>query len=54
MALGSGFKRLFRLGDPMREIAQPAALPPLVEEAPGRDVAILETDDPDITVLWFF
>jgi hypothetical protein len=32
-----------------------AAAPlPLVEDAGGDDVAILQTDDPDITVLWFF
>jgi hypothetical protein len=27
---------------------------PTVEAAPGRTVAVLPTDNPDITVLWFF
>lgn len=27
---------------------------PLVESAPGNDVAVLPTADPDITILWFF
>lgn len=38
---------------PLARAAQ-AAPPPLVESAPGRDVAVLPTSDPDITVLWFF
>ncbi len=28
--------------------------PPLVEAAPGQNVAVLPTANPDITVLWFF
>jgi predicted anti-sigma-YlaC factor YlaD len=31
-----------------------AAALPLVEAAPDRDVAVLPTRDPDITVVWFF
>lgn len=27
---------------------------PLVEPAPGQDVAVMQTDDPDITVVWLF
>ena len=27
---------------------------PLVEPVPGQDVAVLQTDDPDITVVWLF
>ena len=29
-------------------------IPPLVEPAPGQDVAVLQTADPDITVVWLF
>ncbi|MDP2956787.1 MAG: hypothetical protein Q8N53_10220 [Longimicrobiales bacterium] len=28
--------------------------PPLVEPAPGQDVAVMQTADPDITVVWLF
>lgn len=28
--------------------------PPLVEAAPGRDVVVLPTRNPDITVVWFY
>lgn len=31
-----------------------AEAPPLVEESSAGGVAIIETDNPDITVLWFF
>ena len=28
--------------------------PPLVEPVPGQDVAVMQTDDPNITVVWLF
>jgi hypothetical protein len=28
--------------------------PPTVESAPGRDVAVIPTDNPNITVVWYF
>ncbi len=34
--------------------ADPEELLPLVQDAEGRSFAVLETDDPNITVLWFF
>lgn len=31
-----------------------APAPPLVEPSDGADVAVIRTDNPDITILWFF
>lgn len=36
---------------PLPRVAQ---TPPLVEDAPNQNVAVLETANPEITVLWFF
>jgi len=33
---------------------RPVAPPALVEAQAGQSVAVMQTDDPDITVLWFF
>jgi hypothetical protein len=45
-----------RLRSPGASVAAaPAtAAPPLVEPAAGQDAAILQTDDPEITVIWLF
>jgi hypothetical protein len=52
---------LWAIGDrdpPLPGRATPAARTeaalPLVESSPGRDVAVMPTNDPDITILWFF
>ena len=34
--------------------ATPPEAPPLVEATGGETVAVIQTDNPDITVLWFF
>jgi len=41
-------------GPPPPPAGAPAGALPLVESASAAGVAILETDNPDITVLWFF
>lgn len=48
---------LFVRGDrplPFTPSVAPQGPPPLVEPAPGQNVAVLATDNPDITVLWFY
>ena len=48
---------LFVRGDrplPVKPIPGPQGPPPLVEAAPGQNVAVLATGNPDITVLWFY
>ncbi len=35
-------------------VAARAEAPPIVEAAPGHDVAIIPTDNPDVTVVWYF
>ena len=51
----AGLLLVARGGDPPAPlpVAQAQALP-TVEEASTGGVAIIETDNPDITVLWFF
>jgi len=39
---------------PLEEPTQQVALPPVVEAAPGRQVAVFETDNPNIMVVWSF
>lgn len=38
---------------PITAVAERTTLP-LVEPIPGQDVAVMQTDDPDITVVWLF
>ncbi len=48
---------LFVRGDrplPVTPSVAPQGSPPLVEPAPGQNVAVLATNNPDITVLWFY
>ncbi len=40
------------LGAPTTTAQQ--ALPPVVEEAPGQNVAVFETDNPNVVVVWSF
>ena len=41
-------------GSPGRLASRLSETPPLVESAPNHNVAVMETANPDITVLWFF
>ena len=40
--------------EPGQAIATGLELPPLVETAPGQQVAVFETDNPNIVVVWSF
>jgi hypothetical protein len=39
---------------PLATVATATTTLPTVESAPGQTVAVFETENPDITVLWFF
>ena len=60
VALAAAVVGLLVLGDrdeplPGTEFApSPTAQLPIVEPSTGQNVAVIKTDDPDITVLWFF
>jgi len=52
MLMSTGSPAPGPLGEPTVTVQQP--LPPIVEAAPGQQIAVFETDNPNIVVVWSF